>query len=178
MLKRILMVVAALVVVLLVVIAMQPSKYHVERTAKMAAAPAAVFAQVNDFHNWDAWSPWAKIDPAAKITFEGPAAGKGAMFSWDGNDDVGAGKMTILDSHAPESIHIQLDFLKPFACTAATQFAFKADGAETSVTWSMDGDNNFMGKAFGLFCNMDKMIGADYEKGLASMKSIVEAPKR
>ena len=178
MLMKVLLVVVALIGVFLVIVAFQPSTYHVERSATMAAPPAAVFAQVNDFHKWDAWSPWAKIDPAAKVTFDGPASGVGASFAWDGNDDVGAGKMTILESRPPEAIKIKLEFLKPFESTCTTDFAFRADGDKTTVTWSMDGENNFVGKAFCMFMDMDKMIGADYEKGLASIRGIVEGASR
>ena len=178
MLMKVLLVVVALIGVFLVIVAFQPSTYHVERSATMAAPPAAVFAQVNDFPKWDAWSPWAKIDPAAKVTFDGPASGVGASFAWDGNDDVGAGKMTILESRPPEAIKIKLEFLKPFESTCTTDFAFRADGDKTTVTWSMDGENQFIGKAFCMFMDMDKMIGADYEKGLASIRGIVEGASR
>ena len=140
----------------------------------MNAAPATVFAQVNDFHAWDAWSPWAKLDPDCKVAYEGAASGEGAVFTWDGNDDVGAGKMTITDSRAPDHIAIDLEFIEPWEGHAKTAFDFKAAGAGTEVTWSIRGDANYMCKLMGLFCSMDSMIGTDYEKGLAAMKSIVE----
>src|SRR2546423_1666899 len=123
----------ALLVVLVVAVvtilaAFQPSEFRVMRTTTMAAPPAAVFAQVNDFHNWEAWSPWAKLDPTAKNTFEGPAAGTGAGFSWAGNDKVGEGRMTITQSHPNDLVAIELDFIKPFASTALTEFTFKPEG--------------------------------------------------
>jgi hypothetical protein len=179
MIKKILIGLALVVVVLVVIIALQPSHYRVERSATMNAPAPVVFAQVNDFHKWNAWSPWAKIDPAMKQTFEGAPAGTGAVYAWTGNKDVGEGRMTITDSHATDLIKIKLEFIKPFAATNATDFTFKPQGNQTAVTWTMSGDNNFIGKAFGLFMNMDKMIGTDFEKGLAQMKAVAEAaPKQ
>ena len=179
MIKKILIGLAVVVVVLVVIIALQPAHYRVERSATMNAPAAVVFAQVNDFHKWNAWSPWAKIDPAMKQTFEGAPAGTGAVYAWTGNKDVGEGRMTITDSHASDLIKIKLEFIKPFAATNATDFTFKPQGDQTAVTWTMSGDNNFIGKAFSLFMNMDKMIGSDFERGLTQMKSVAEAaPKQ
>lgn len=179
MIKKILIGLAVIVVVLVVIIALQPSHYRVERSATMKAPPSVVFAQVNDFHKWNAWSPWAKLDPAMKQTFEGAPAGNGAVYTWVGNKDVGEGRMTITDSHPSDLIKIKLEFIKPFAATNATDFTFKPQGDQTAVTWTMSGDNNFIGKAFSLFMNMDKMIGGDFEKGLAQMKAVAEAaPKQ
>jgi hypothetical protein len=175
MIKKILIGLAAIVVVLVVIIALQPSHYRVERSATMKAPAVVVFAQVNDFHKWNAWSPWAKIDPAMKQTFEGAPAGTGAVYAWTGNKDVGEGRMTITDSHPSDLIKIKLEFIKPFTATNATDFTFKPQGDQTAVTWTMSGDNNFIGKAFSLFMNMDKMVGGDFEKGLAQMKAVTEA---
>ena len=175
MLKKVLIGVAAVILLFVIVVALQPSDFRITRTAKMAAPPAAPFAQVNDFHNWEAWSPWAKLDPEAKETFDGASSGVGAKFAWAGNSDVGEGRMTITESRPHELILINLEFIKPFAATNTTEFTFKPEGDETLVTWSMSGKNNFMGRAFCLFMNMDQMVGADFEKGLAAMKSIVEA---
>src|SRR5207248_2982956 len=105
-----------------------------------------VFAQVNDFHNWEAWSPWAKLDPAVKNTFEGPPSGTGAVFKWSGNDKVGEGSMTITDSRPNELIKIKLEFIKPFADTSDVQFDFNSEGAQTVVIWTMTGHKNFIGK--------------------------------
>ena len=124
-------------------------------------------------------SPWAKLDPSMKKTHEGAPAGTGAIYSWSGNDQVGEGRMTLTESRPSELIRIKLEFMKPFAATNTTEFTFKPEGNQTMVTWSMFGMNNFIAKAFGLFMNMDKMVGGDFEKGLASMKSVVEtAPDR
>jgi hypothetical protein len=179
MLKKILIALAAIVVVFVGVVAMQPSDFRIVRTATMSAPAPAVFAQVNDFHNWEAWSPWAKLDPAAKNSFEGPFAGTGAIFRWAGNKEVGEGSMTITESRPSDLIRIKLEFLKPFAGTNTAEFTFKPDGDQTAVTWSMAGENNFIAKAVCLFMNRDKMVGGKFEEGLAQMKSIVEAaPKQ
>jgi len=178
MLKTILIIVAVVVVLFVIVVALQPADFRVSRSSTMSAPPAAVFAQVNDFHNWDAWSPWAKLDPAAKNSFEGAAAGTGAIFRWAGNKEVGEGSMTITESRPGDLIRIKLEFLKPFASTCAVEFTFKPEGDQTAVSWSMSGKNNFMAKAAGLFMNCDKMVGGQFEKGLASMKSVVEAAPR
>ncbi|TWU29276.1 Polyketide cyclase / dehydrase and lipid transport [Bythopirellula polymerisocia] len=159
-------------------IAIQPSEFRVERTATMNAPAAAVFAEVNDFHNWEAWSPWIELDPEAKNSFDGPDAGEGAVFRWDGNDDVGAGSMTITESKPNELVRIRLAFTRPFEDSSTTEFTLKPDGDETKVTWSMYGRNNFISKAFCLIMDMDKMIGDKYEEGLASLKQIVEDKTR
>lgn len=170
----ILLALAFIAILFIVVIAGQPDEFKVVRSAKMAAPPDAVFAHVNDFHKWEAWSPWAKMDPACKNSFEGAPAGTGAAFSWAGNRKVGEGRMTILESQPGELIRIKLEFLKPFQATNTAEFVFLAQGGQTVVTWSMFGKNNLMGKMFGLVMNCDKMIGGDFDKGLAAMKSVVE----
>jgi uncharacterized protein YndB with AHSA1/START domain len=175
MIKKILIGLVIVVVILAVVILLQPSHYHIERSATISAPPATVFAQVNDFHKWEAWSPWAKLDPAMKQNFEGAPAGNGASYSWAGNSQVGEGRMTITESHPSDLIKIKLEFIKPFPATDSTVFTFKPQGNQTAVTWTLDGDNNFVGKAFSLVMNMDKMVGGDFEKGLAQMKAVSEA---
>jgi hypothetical protein len=167
-------VVALLVAVFVVIVALQPADFRITRTATMSAEPPKVFAQVNDFHNWNGWSPWAKLDPAMKQTFDGAPAGTGAIYSWNGNNKVGEGRMTIVGSRPSELITIKLEFLKPFKATNTAEFSFKPQAQQTAVTWTMTGRKNFVLKAFGLFMSMDKMVGGDFEKGLASMKSIVE----
>ena len=132
-------------------------------------------AQVNDFHNWEVWSPWAQLDPAAKYSFEGAPAGKGAAFSWAGTNKVGEGRMTITESRPNELVRIKLEFLKPFEATNTAEFTFRPEGERTAVTWSMFGHNNFISRAVFLFVNMDKALGGEFEKGLASMKAAAEA---
>ena len=172
---RILLALAVIVVGLVVVIAMQPADFRVERSATIPAPPEEVFAQVNDFHAWKEWSPWAKLDPQSKETYEGPAAGTGAIFKWSGNNEVGEGMMTLTDSQPSDLIRIKLDFTRPFAATNTAEFTFKPEGDQTRVTWSMFGKNTFMGKAIHLVMDMDKMVGGNFEQGLAQMKSVVEA---
>jgi hypothetical protein len=178
MLKKILIsiaaIIAGIIIALVGIVAIQPSEFRVARTATMSAPAPAAFAQVNDFHNWQNWSPWAKRDPAVKNTYEGPSAGTGAVFKWAGNNEVGEGRMEITESRPSDLIRISLQFLKPFAATNTAEFTFKPEGDLTVVTWSMAGKNNFMAKAIHLLIDMDKMVGGDFEKGLASMKAIVE----
>lgn len=174
MLKWSLAAIAAVVVIFLVVVALQPSDFKIERSATMRAPAPAAFAQVNDFQNWRAWSPWEKVDPALKRQYEGPKAGTGAVYAWQGNKDVGEGRMTITESRPGERVGIKLEFFKPFAATNAAEFTFKPAGDGTAVTWSMTGQNNFLSKAMCLFIDMDKMVGGMFEQGLAQMKSVVE----
>jgi uncharacterized protein YndB with AHSA1/START domain len=176
MFKKILIGLVLLVIVAVIVVAVQPAVYRIERSATINAPPAEVFPHVNDFHKWEAWSPWAKLDPAAKNTFEGPAAGKDAIFKWTGNDKVGEGSMTILESQPPELVRIKLAFIKPFEDTCTTEFAFKGDD-KTTVNWSMYGTRGFVNKAICLFMDMDKMVGGSFEEGLANLKAVVEAKK-
>ncbi len=178
MLKKILIAIVAIVVVLVGVVAIQPSEYLVLRAATISAPPHDVFAQVNDFHNWEAWSPWAKLDPAAKTTFEGASAGTGAICSWAGNSKVGKGRMTLTESRPSELIRINVEFFEPFAGTSTSEFMFQPEGNRTAVTWRMAGHNNFIGKALCLVMNMDKMLGGDMERGLGQMKSVVESPSK
>jgi len=130
---------------------------------------------VNDLHKWQAWSPWAKLDPDAKQTYEGPGEGTGAVFRWAGNDRIGEGAMTITDSRPAELVTFRLDFLKPFAATNIAEFTFKPDGSGTLVAWSMTGKRNLMFKAICLFMNMDKMVGGQFEQGLAGLALVSTA---
>jgi len=166
--------IAVLAILFAIVVSLQPSDFRVSRSAKMTAPPSDVFAQVNDYHNWDAWSPWAKLDPNAKVTFEGPSSGKGAIFTWSGNDKVGVGRQEIVESQPNELVRIKIDFEKPFKGTSTAELTFKPEGDQTVVTWSMFGKNDFMGKAISLFMDCDKMVGGEFEKGLANLKAIVE----
>ncbi|MGH6938286.1 SRPBCC family protein [Hypericibacter sp.] len=175
MLIKILIGIALIVAIFVVVVALQPSDFRIERTTTIAAPADAVFAQVNDFHKWEAWSPYDKIDPALKRTYSGAPAGVGAIYEWVGNKQVGEGKATITDSRPNELVQIQLDFLKPFAATNIAEFSLAPQGGQTAITWSMTGHNNFMFKAVGLFMNMDKMVGGQFEQGLAQLKTLVES---
>lgn len=174
MLRKILFGIGFALLVFLAVAAFEPSEFHISRSATMKASSDKVFAQVNDLPAWEDWSPWAKLDPQAKNSYEGPASGQGASMSWIGNHEVGEGKMTIVESKPNEVVKFRLDFKKPFEATHNAEFLFKAEGDNTTVTWSMYGHNNFIGKAIGLIMNCDKMVGGQFEKGLESIKSIVE----
>ena len=178
MMKKILLTLLLIVVVFILVVATRRADFQITRSTTIAAPPAVVFAQVNDFHKWDAWSPWAKLDPAMKQTHEGASAGPGAIYTWSGNKDVGEGRMTLTESRANELIRIKLEFLKPFATVNTTEFSFMPEGTQTAVTWSMSGTNGFMAKAFCMFMNMDKMVGGDFEKGLVQLKTVAEAASR
>jgi hypothetical protein len=174
MLKWILAGLGGAIAVFLVVVAMQPGDFKIERSATMRAPAPAAFAQVNDFQNWRAWSPWEKVDPALKRQYQGPKAGAGAVYAWQGNSDVGEGRMTITDSKPGELVRIKLEFFKPFAAVNQADFTFKPAGDNTTVTWTMTGQNNFLSKAICMFVSMDKMVGGMFEQGLTQMKTVVE----
>jgi uncharacterized protein YndB with AHSA1/START domain len=173
----ILLALAFIAILFIIIVAGQPDKFIVLRSTKISAPPEKIFPHVNDLHNWNAWSPWAKLDSNAKNSFEGAASGTGAAMAWAGNAKVGVGKMTITESKPVESICFRLDFEKPMKATNTAEFTFKNEGGQTVVTWSMSGTNSFGGKIFGLLMNCDKMIGGQFEKGLASLKATVEAAK-
>lgn len=176
MLKKILLGLIVIIVVFVIVVATRPSEFTVTRSTSVAAPSAAVFEQVNDLHKWEAWNPWMKLDPSAKTTYEGPAAGVGAVSRWAGNSQVGEGSMTIAESKPNELVRFNLEFLKPFKGNATAEFTFKSEGNGTVVSWSMSGKNNFIAKAIGLFMDCDKMIGTQFEKGLADLKKQAETP--
>ena len=178
MLKLILIALAVIIAVLAVVVALQPAEFRVARNATMSAPAPVIFAQVDDLRKWEGWNPWQKVDPAMKLAFAGPPTGPGASYSWAGNKDVGEGRLTITESRPNDLVRIKLEFMKPFTATNIATFTFKPEGNQTAVTWSMEGRNNFIAKAINLCMNMDKMVGGQFEKGLADMKAVVEsAPK-
>lgn len=178
MLIKILIGVAAVIALLVIVIATRSSDFRVTRSATISAPAQVVFAHVNELRQWHAWSPWARMDPNAKETFEGPAAGTGAIMRWAGNKNVGEGSMTIVESQPGERIRFRLDFIKPFAGTASAEFEFKASGDRTTVSWTMLGKNNFIAKAMSLFMDCEKMVGGQFDQGLAALKQIAEAESR
>jgi hypothetical protein len=172
MLKKILLGLAAVVLVFIIVVALQPADFKIERSEVVAAAPEIVHAKVNDFTVWKDWSPWVKLDPEAKLTFSNNPVGVGATYGWDG-DKSGAGLM-ILTASSPEAIAIDLNFTKPFKAENKVVFSFASIHGGTQITWTMTGKNGFMGKAFGLFFDMDEMVGGDFEKGLKDIKRLSE----
>lgn len=177
MLRKSLAVVVLAVAAFAVVVALQPSEYRVSRSTTIAAAPSDVFANVNDLAKWQAWSPWARLDPNAKATFDGPPAGEGAVFKWSGNSEVGEGSMTVVESRPAERVKYRVDFVKPMPGTSYAEFEFKPEGNQTAVTWTMMGQNGFIGRAICMFMNMDRVIGGEFEKGLANLKAVAEGGK-
>ena len=170
---KLLLVFAVVIVGFVIFVAIRPSDFRIVRSALIGAPPDVVFPQVNDLHNWEAWSPWAKLDPNAKSTYEGPPAGNGAVFGWSGNKNIGAGRMTITESEPSALVRFRLDFFRPFKGTNLAEFTFKPEAGQTRVTWAMSGTYSFIPKAMGLFINCDKMVGDQFEKGLAELNSVV-----
>lgn len=174
MIKRTLLVIAAAVVALLGYAAGKPNDFRVARTVRIAAPPAKIVPLIDDFQRWRAWSPYEKRDPGMQRTFSGPTSGTGAVYAWAGNRDVGSGRMEILAT-SPERVTIELDFLAPFEGHNTAIFAMDPRGDATDVTWSMHGPRPFVAKLIGVFLDMDRMIGADFEAGLADLKALAEA---
>lgn len=171
------LIVAVAAAALLVWVGLQPAEFRVARSGFVAAPPAAVYAHVYDFAKWQAWSPWTKRDPNAKVSFIGPTSGPGAVMRWDGNDTVGQGAMAITEAMPPEALRIRLDLVRPFDETSEVGFRFVPEGTGTRVTWTMTGRQGFVQRLLATVArsDMDAMIGADYEAGLASLKAVAEA---
>jgi len=176
MLKKIGIVVLLCVLVVLGLAATKPDTFALERETTISAPPSEVFALINDFHRWGAWSPWEKPDPNMKRTFSGTPSGVGSIYEWSGNSDAGAGSMQITNTTPSSHVEIKLDFTKPFESHNITEFALDSTAAGTHVKWSMHGPNEFLSKIMGVFVSVDKMVGPDFERGLASLKSEVEKP--
>jgi hypothetical protein len=174
MLKTIAIVVAVLIAGVLVFAATKPDTFRVQRAASIKAPPEKVFALINDFKRWDAWSPWEKKDPAMKRTWGAVTSGKGAKYAWEGNSDVGQGSMEIAESVAPSKVTLKLDFVKPFEAHNIVQFTLEPKGDVTNVTWAMQGPTPYFAKIIHVFIDMDSMVGKDFEAGLASMKTAAE----
>ena len=173
-LKIIGLVVVLAVVAVLGLAATKPDVFRVQRSASIKAPPDKVFALINDFKRWEAWSPWEKKDPAMKRSFSAVTSGKGASYAWEGNKDVGQGRMEITQSAPPSAIGIKLDFITPFEAHNRVEFALQAKGDLTEVTWTMAGDTPYFAKIIHVFIDMDRMVGKDFEAGLANLKSIAE----
>ena len=160
----------------LVYAAMQPEDFRIQRSTTVNAPPERIYPLIADFRAWGPWSPWEKKDPAMKRTFSGPDSGVGAAYGWEGDKNVGTGKMTILEASAPGKVVIKLEFLKPFEATHTAEFTLQPDAGATTITWAMTGKNNFLAKVMCVFMNMEKMVGPDFEAGLAGLKAIAEKP--
>ena len=170
-------IVVGLVVVVAAILAFaatRPDSFRIERAASIKAPPDRIFPFINDLHAHAAWSPWERKDPAMKRNHSGAPSGKGAVYAWDGNKNVGEGRMEIIDAASPAKVVIKLDFLRPFEAHNTAEFTLAPKGETTDVTWAIHGPNLFVGKVMGLFINMDRMIGRDFETGLANLKSIAE----
>jgi uncharacterized protein YndB with AHSA1/START domain len=163
-----------LIGVVLGIAASKPNEFTVLRTARIKAPPERIFPQINDFHNWAAWSPWEKLDATMRKTFSGAPSGKGSVYEWEGNSKVGKGRMEIVDASVPRKVAIKLDFERPFRANNMAEFTLEPQGDSTDVTWSMRGGSAFMMKVMGVFMNMDKLIGRDFEAGLANLKANAE----
>jgi uncharacterized protein YndB with AHSA1/START domain len=174
MFKKIVIVVAVLIAALLVFAATRPDTFRVQRAASIKAPPEKVFALLSDFQRWEAWSPWEKKDPAMKRTFSVVTSGKGAQYAWEGNKDVGQGRMEIAESVPPSRLAIKLDFVKPFEAHNTVEFTLEPKGEATNVTWAMQGDTPYLAKIVHVFLDMDKMVGKDFEAGLANLRAAAE----
>jgi uncharacterized protein YndB with AHSA1/START domain len=174
MIKTIAIAVGLVLAAILLFAATKPDTFRVERSISIKAPPAKVFALINDFHNWPAWSPWEKMDPAMQRTHGGAPSGKGATYGWEGNSKVGTGRMEIVESAAPSKIVVKLDFLKPFEAHNYADYTLESKGDSTNVTWAMYGPAPYMAKIMHVFISMDSMVGKDFETGLANLKAAAE----
>jgi hypothetical protein len=174
MLKIILIVVVVLIAALLAYAATRPDSFRIQRAATLNASPEKISPLISDFHDWGAWSPWEKIDPSMQRTFSGAPAGKGAIYEWSGNGKAGAGRMEILEA-SPAKVSIQLDFIKPFEGHNLTDFTLELQpGGGTRVNWDMHGPSPYLSKLMGIFMNLDRLVGKDFEQGLANLKTVAE----
>jgi len=168
MLKIIAGIVAVLIAGVLILAATKPGTFRVQRAASIKAPPEKVFALINDFNRWGAWSPWEKKDPAMKRSFGATTAGKGATYAWEGNKDIGQGRMEIAESSPPSKIAIKLDFVKPFEAHNIVVFTLEPKGDTTNVTWAMQGDTPYFAKIIHVFINMDRMVGGTSRRDSAT----------
>ena len=165
---------AVVIAIILILAATKPDTFRVDRVASIKAPPEKIFSLINDFQQWGTWSPYEDKDPAMKRSYSGAESGRGAVYAWDGNSNVGSGRMEILDSSVPAKIIIKLDFFRPFEGHNSAEFSMLPQGHATNVTWLMHGPLPFMGKLMHVFINMDRMVGKDFEIGLANLKRLAE----
>jgi uncharacterized protein YndB with AHSA1/START domain len=168
-------VVAVLLAALLIFAATKPDTFRIQRATSIKAPPEKIFPVINDLHNWSSWSPWDKMDPTMKKTHAGAANGKGAVYEWEGNSKVGKGRMEITDTSPPSQVTVKLDFIKPFEAHNIAEFMLEPSGDSTNVTWAMHGPNSYIAKVMQIFFNMDRMVGKDFETGLANLKKVAES---
>ena len=161
-------------IALLVYAATKPNTFRVQRSLRIAAPPQVIASHIDDFREWAAWSPYEKLDPAMQRTYSGPTKGVGAVYEWSGNRKAGAGRMEIVEAAEPARVRIDLRFLKPFKAQNETVFTIRPEGSGSHLTWTMTGRKTLVTKIMGIFKSMDAMVGPDFERGLASLKSTVE----
>jgi Polyketide cyclase / dehydrase and lipid transport len=166
--------IAIVIIALLVMASRRPDEFSVVRSIDLHASPNRIFAQINDFKSWAAWSPWEKLDPDMNRSFSGATSGEGAKYAWVGNKKVGEGSMEITRSVPSSNMQLDLHFLKPFKADNVTEFTLMPKGDVTNLKWEMRGRTPFMFKVMHMFFNMDKMVGKDFDAGLANLKAIVE----
>jgi hypothetical protein len=177
--RKILAVVGGLLLLILIAAGFQPDEYRYSRSLMMKASSGKIYTQVNNLQNWNNWSPWAQLDPNAKMIYEGPKSGKGAMMAWDGNRNVGKGRMMITNAEWNRRIVYVLDFIKPMDGTATSEIKIEPQpGRQTLVTWSMYGQNNYMGKLMSLVFNCESMMNKQFDQGLANLQAVVEGTKK
>jgi uncharacterized protein YndB with AHSA1/START domain len=174
--KKILSVLLLAIVAVLGYAATRPDSFRLERSVLIKAPPEKVFALVNDFQQWSLWSPWDEKDPKMKRTMGSPSQGTGATYSWEGNKDVGTGRMEIKESLPSSKVSIQLNFLKPFEAQNLSEFRFLPKNGLTEVRWAMSGPQPFIAKLMGVFFSMENMVGPDFDRGLSNMKFVAEKP--
>jgi uncharacterized protein YndB with AHSA1/START domain len=167
-------VLAIAIVAVLILAATKPDTFAVQRAATIKAPPQRIFALIDDFHQWGTWSPWEHKDPAMRRSFSGTESGKGAVYAWEGNKNVGSGRMEILEASVPSKIAIKLDFLAPFEAHNIAEFTMLPQGDATNLTWRMSGPAPFMHRVMQVFMNFDRMIGKDFEAGLSNLKKLTE----
>jgi hypothetical protein len=172
--KTLALIVVVLIAGVLIFATTKPDTFVVQRSTTIKAPPEKIFAIVNEFHRWTDWSPWEKLDPAMKRTLGGAERGKGATYAWEGNSKAGQGRMEIIESAAPAKVGIQLDFIKPFEGHNIAEFTLTPQGESTKVDWVMRGPTPFVSKLMQVFVSLDKMIGKDFEEGLANLKRVSE----
>lgn len=165
---------AIAIAVILGLAATKPATIRVVRAIDIKAPAERIFPLISDFHKWLSWSPYEQKDPAMKRSYDGAASGKGAIYAWDGDRNVGSGRMEILEAAAPSKIVINLDFFTPFEGHNTAEFTMLPQGDGTHVTWVMHGPANFMSRLIQVFINLDNMIGRDFEAGLARLKTLTE----
>lgn len=174
MLKKIGLLVVFLLAAILIFAAFKPGDFRIQRTVTIQAPPEKIFPLINDFHNWPSWSPFEKLDPNMKRTLSGTPSGQGTVYEWDGNNQAGKGRMEIMQSVPSSKVAIKLDFMKPMEGHDIAEFTLQPKGNSTDVTWGLSGPLTYPGKVMTVFVSMDKMIGKDFETGLANMKMVAE----